>query len=114
MIRTKTTQTGTLTAGSFGVQVKIKLIPPDGAEFAFDLDDAIAMGIDIQRPDQSTFHRDLDVPGDIVDSANRIVKFTTQSGDTPAGMDGRYEFTLTIDGPPTERIVATGTFSVSP
>ena len=111
MISVKTTQTGELFAGSRGVALRFKLIPPAGAEFDFDLDDTTAIHIDFQRPDGSTFDADLNIPGDVIDSANRIVRYITQDGDTP--ISGRYEFSMAIDAGPGERIIAQGTFKVS-
>jgi len=47
----------------------------------------------------------------VIDSANRIVRYITQDGDTP--ISGRYEFSMAIDAGPGERIIAQGTFKVS-
>jgi hypothetical protein len=112
MISTKTTQTGNIHAGAHGTLIQIKLIPPVGAAFDFDLDDATAAAIAFQRPDGSLFNRTLSLPAAILDSEERIIGYVTQSGDTP--ISGRYEFTLTVDEGLITRIVAPGTFKVLP
>jgi hypothetical protein len=105
-----TTQTGKIGMGAYGLTLKIQLLPPADPQFNFDLNNATAGTIDFQRPDGTTWSYALVVPADIIDPINRIVRYVTQPTDLP--IFGRYEFTLTIDGGPNERLVAEGSFYV--